>query len=83
MLFVAVYGDHGYNALKRGEADEQRLMQAVKAGQQRNQALQEEIQRLRDDPTTIEKIAREELGLVKAGDVIIKLPESTPGPAPR
>ena len=35
-----------------------------------------QVTRLRSDPDSIEKIAREELGLVKPGERILKLPPS-------
>src|SRR5262249_6811295 len=78
ILFVVVYGDHGYTATKQSKAYEQRLMEELKAKQQQNKALQEEIRRLKEDPQTIEKIARETHGLIGPNDVVIKLAEPTP-----
>ena len=37
------------------------------------------VSRLRSDPDTIEKVARETLGLVKPGERVLKLPSSTGG----
>jgi len=42
-----------------------------------NKKLTAEIQALRSDPTTIEKLAREELKLVKPGEVVLVTPEMT------
>jgi cell division protein FtsB len=36
-----------------------------------------QVTRLRSDPDSIEKIAREELGLVKPGERVLKLPPSS------
>jgi cell division protein FtsB len=41
-----------------------------------NKKLTAEIQALRTDPTTIEKLAREELKLVKPGEVVLVTPEN-------
>jgi len=41
-----------------------------------NQQLTTEIQALRTDPTAIEKLAREELKLVKPGEVVLVIPEN-------
>ena len=41
-----------------------------------NQQLTTEIQALRKDPTAIEKLAREELKLVKPGEVVLVIPEN-------
>ena len=37
-----------------------------------NQQLYQEISRLRNDPTAIERLARQELGLVKEGELIFQ-----------
>jgi cell division protein FtsB len=34
------------------------------------------IERTRDDPVTWERLAREELGLVRPGDIVVMLPEA-------
>lgn len=73
MFFVVVHGDHGYLALQRSLSEEKRLAESVRSGQERNEALQREIKRLKGDPQWIEKIAREELGLTRPKDVILKL----------
>ena len=41
-----------------------------------NKKLTAEIQALRSDPTAIEKLAREELKLVKPGEVVLVTPEN-------
>ena len=41
-----------------------------------NQQLTTEIQALRTDPAAIEKLAREELKLVKPGEVVLVIPEN-------
>ena len=38
--------------------------------------LQAEVQRLRDDPTAVEKIAREQLGLVRKNELIFQFVQS-------
>ena len=81
LYFLVMHSDHGYLALKQNIAEENRLHEAVKAGQQRNQELEREVQRLKDDPQVIEKIAREELGLASPKDLVIKLQKpATPAP---
>ena len=41
-----------------------------------NAELSEEVKSLKSDPHKIEAIARDELGLAKPGEVIIKIPKS-------
>lgn len=40
----------------------------------RIEALEARLARLDDDPATLERLAREELGMVRPGDVVIVLP---------
>ena len=40
-----------------------------------NTALAEEVRQLRTDPTKVESIAREELGLVKPGEIVYEFEE--------
>jgi len=49
-----------------------------------NQKLQGRVKSLKSDPATIEKIAREEMGLARPGEYIFKLPprpDDSPAPA--
>jgi cell division protein FtsB len=46
-----------------------------------NAALAEEVRAFRTDPGRIEAIAREELGLVKPGEVVYEF-RAAPGPSP-
>lgn len=48
-----------------------------------NRGLREEIRRLQD-PAYVERLAREELGLVRPGEIaVVLVPQSTPTPRPR
>jgi cell division protein FtsL len=48
-----------------------------------NRRLREEIRRLHD-PAYVERLAREELGLVRPGEIaVVLVPEPTPSPQPR
>jgi cell division protein FtsB len=44
-----------------------------------NRALAEEVQALRTDPRAVERVARDELGLVYPGEVVFELTPSTTG----
>ena len=76
MLLLAVFNDKG--ALQV-HAQAQKLT-AIEADIEKfdtgNKKLQSEIQALRSDPTTIEKFAREELKLVKPGEIVLVTPEN-------
>ena len=48
----------------------------------RSEKLQARIERLKHDPGMLERLAREDLGLVRPGDVIVELPNPD-APAPK
>ncbi len=74
MFLVSLFGDQGLFAYRslRGEAVS--LRDEVGALKIKQQDLGREIRLLRGDPATIERLARERLGLVKAGEIVIQLP---------
>jgi cell division protein FtsB len=74
-----VFGAHGYLAMRRSEKQIEQLRGEIERLNHENQDLTEHVNALKSDPETIEKIAREEMGLAKPGEMIFKLP--TPAPA--
>jgi cell division protein FtsB len=44
----------------------------------RNQSLRREIRRLRTDPEAVGQVARDELGLVKPGEIVIQIERGDP-----
>lgn len=52
--------------------EEKRLRMRIEVEERKNQLLQREEEELRNNPDTIEKVAREKLGLVKPGELLYK-----------
>ena len=76
MLLLAVFNDKGVLEV-RSQVQKLNSIDAEIAKQEaENKQLHEEIQALRFDPTTIEKLAREELKLVKPGEIVLVTPEN-------
>jgi cell division protein FtsB len=76
MLLLAVFNDKG---LLQVHAQSKKLAATeseIHRLDAENKQLTEEIQALRSDPNTIEKLAREELKLVKPGEVVLVTPEN-------
>ena len=76
MFLLAIFNDNGAlqvhaqaTKLTAIEADIEKL-------DAENKQLTGDIQRLRSDPNAIEKLAREELKLVKPGEVVLVTPEN-------
>ena len=66
--------------ISRGQLQE--LEQEIAEKQQRIEALKARIERLEGDPHTLERRAREDLGLVRPADVVFVLPEEASAEPP-
>ena len=78
-----VFGPHGFLVMRRKQQEIQKVNVQLERLNKENAALEQNVKDLKTDPQTIRKIAREELGLAKPGEIIIKLPAQTlPEPAP-
>ncbi len=79
VLFLIVhdiFGTHGFLAMRRTQLEIEKVNAGFDQLNKENLQLQQEIKELKTDPHKIEKIARDELGLAKPGEVIIKIPQS-------
>jgi cell division protein FtsB len=65
--------------LQAARATERTLTAKIAATRVESERLKVRIDRLRHDPGMLERLAREDLGLVRPGDMIVELPE--PGAA--
>ena len=85
LALVATAGFRSAGNLESARAQESNLRAEIDQAQLRIEALESRLSRLDEDPATLERLAREELGMVRPGDVVIVLPpddepqESTPG----
>ncbi len=67
----AVFGPTGYLKMNRLEEEIQSLVREKEVLESGNRQVMGEIESLKTDPAAIEKIAREELGLVREGEIKI------------
>ncbi len=72
---IAAAGFKSYRDLDEVHSQEAELRQNVAATQQRIRRLEARIERIENDPWTLERLAREELGMVRPDDLVIVLPE--------
>jgi cell division protein FtsB len=75
LLVHDVFGAHGFLAMRRTRTEIERVQKDIDRINKENIQLAEEVKALKSDPRAIEKIAREDLGLAKDGEVIIKIPQ--------
>jgi cell division protein FtsL len=76
LLVHDIFGAHGYLAMRRTQQEINKVKAGIQQLNKENLQLEEEVKELKSDPHKIEKIARDELGLARPGEVIIKIPQS-------
>lgn len=76
VLVLATAALKGWRDLAAAQAREQALAAEVAAAEARIEEAKRRIARLQEDPVTLDRIAREELGLVSPQDVVVVLPPS-------
>ncbi|MGH7265741.1 MAG: FtsB family cell division protein [Candidatus Rokuibacteriota bacterium] len=82
LLVVAVFGENGILHLRRLRAEIEALHRDVQALDAENERLSRAIGEVRTDPAAIERIAREELGLVRPGERVLRFPRTPRAAAP-
>jgi cell division protein FtsB len=70
-----VFGSHGLLATRHTQSQIQELRGEIDRLNKENGDLSKQVRALRTDPKAIERIAREEMGLARPGEMIFKLPD--------
>ena len=78
LAFIAIFGERGVLHLWRLRGEKAKLDEVSYRLQKENEALRQRLSRLRNDDFYLEKLAREELNLVRPGEVIYRFPSSQP-----
>jgi cell division protein FtsB len=78
LLVDALFGDRGLIAMLKARQQYRTLEQALAGAREENTRLREEARRLREDPASIEAIARRELGLIKPGEKLFIIKDVEP-----
>ena len=74
-IFLAlnfIFGDKGYLRMKDLRAEKIKITNEIESIKKENQKLTLELAAARSDPFWVEKAAREELDLVKKGEIVYK-----------
>ena len=84
LLLLAVAAITSYQDFAEARRREAYLEDRIEQTRRANQELEHWIDRLDSDPTALERLAREEYGMVRPAETIIVLPrdEEPPGPPP-
>jgi cell division protein FtsB len=82
LLVHDVFGPHGFIAMRRTQKEIEQIREQIGKMNEENESLTKQVTSLKSDPRSIERIAREEMGLARPGELIFKLPD-TAKPAPK
>jgi cell division protein FtsB len=72
LFFFIIVSEHGLKDVNFLKKEQARLVNLNKRLSQENLAISVEIERLKYDPAYIENIARQELGMIRADEFILK-----------
>jgi cell division protein FtsB len=81
LVINALIGDRGLMETLRARQKHSELVQSIERLRAENVRLREDARRLRSDPGTIEALARQELGLIKPGEVLFIIKDARPAAA--
>jgi cell division protein FtsB len=73
LVIDALIGDKGLTESRNARRQYRELQASLDQLRRDNSALREEMLRLNEDPATIESLARQELGLIKPGEIVFIL----------
>ena len=92
LLLQDVFGTHGLIAMRRSLREAAQVQKEINLMNEENRQLEERVKSLKTDPSAVERIAREEMGLARPGEYIFKIqpkpvdavapPTSAPSSAP-
>lgn len=75
LALLAAAGVKSHQDLAAARGRESALRASIASTEARVQALRRRVERLRDDPVLLERIAREDLGWIRPGDVVVVFPD--------
>jgi cell division protein FtsB len=81
LLLQDIFGRHGVLAMRRSQAEARKIQQEINQLDAENKKLQDHVKDLKTDPSTIECIAREDIGLARPGELIFKTQPRAADPA--
>ena len=76
LVINALVGERGLTETLRARKQHQELVTSIEQMRAENARLRDEARRLRSDPSTIEALARQELGLIKPGEMLFIVKDS-------
>jgi cell division protein FtsB len=79
LVIDALVGEKGLIETVRARRQHRELTASIERIRAENAQLRDEVRRLTDDPWTIESLARQELGLIRPGELLFIVKDARPG----
>ena len=76
LLVHDIFGAHGLIAMRKTQKEIEQIREQSGKLNSDNNSLSSQVNSLKTDPNAIERIAREDMGLARPGEIIYKLPDS-------
>ncbi len=73
LLADAIFGNRGAAEWVRARREYRRAVEGLAQVRQENAGLRDEARRLREDSAAIETVARRDLGLIKRGEILVRV----------
>ena len=83
LVVDALVGEKGLMETLEARGQHRELAASIDALRRENTRLREAVRRLSDDPWAIESVARQELGLIRPGEVLFIVRDVKPAPSSR
>ena len=81
LIINALVGERGLMETLRARRQHQELVTSIGQLRGENARLRDEMRRLLSDPSTIEAVARQELGLIRPGELLFIVRDARPAPS--
>lgn len=74
LLIQDVFGTHGVLAMHRSQVQAAQIQAQLEQTEKENHEMEQNVKSLKSDPSAIERIARDDMGLARPGEYIFKVP---------
>ena len=79
LVYIFLFGDYGAYRIWEQKREIEQLEKTIEVLRLKQERLKREIDLLQNDPEYVEKIAREEYGMVRKGEIIYRIVTSPEG----
>jgi cell division protein FtsB len=81
VLAHTLFGPYGYLSMRRSQREIEQVQRDLARLDRENTQLSGEVRALQTDPSAIEKVAREDMGLARPGEMIFSVSDDPQPPA--